>query len=311
MPGGRGETLLRDDRGGHGVVGAFERTHERITGARDHHAAVLGDRVADDSVVGGEVGAHRFGMVGPEARGPHDVGHQEDAERFARHHLVAFAGDLPIEAGDGLRGLGPDFVEEERAVGLERAQRIGASTGVGERSHQERTRTVAERFGLDERVDRRDRGGPLAGADEQLGEIFGRTGTELGESTRLARGPALVGELVVGLAAPECEGRLERRPGGGGVGGTPRVGHELLEPERIDVVAAELVPRGRRDEDVESDDPAEAAHRRAERAGGEVEVLREGVGRDDGPGPTHEEAHQAPLGDAAQTAPAFRGHRPP
>ena len=117
--------------------------------------------------------------------------------------VVVRACDLPVEPDDGVGRVGPDLVAEQSSVGLELAQRIGPSAGVGERPHEERTRTVTKRLTVDQWLNGRDRRRPRIFLEQQLGEIFDCAGPELGEPRRLGAGPGLVRELAVGGAPPE------------------------------------------------------------------------------------------------------------
>ena len=270
--------------------------------------------VRHEQVVLGEIGGHRVGVLGPQPGRAHDVGEEEHPERKTVRLLdgrrwasrggaeVVTRRDGGVEGGQLGRRFGAHLLGEERAVGLELPEGLGLAARPRQRPHQQPSQAVAEAVVVDDRLEHGDGGGVLVGGDEELGQVLDRRDPQLGQADHLGSRPLLVRELRIGLAPPQGERLGQRRPRGGAVAG-PRPGQQLLELLRVDAARSQLVARRCRDQGIGADELAQAAHRGAQRAGGQAEVLLEHVTRDHRVGARHQHADEPALRLAREVDP--------
>ena len=83
----RAQRALRGHRRAHAVVGGPERRQRAVAGALHHLPAVTLDRVAHETVVMGQRGPHRVGMLLPQARRTLQIGEQEGQRLSRRAHV--------------------------------------------------------------------------------------------------------------------------------------------------------------------------------------------------------------------------------
>ena len=167
----------------------------------------------------------------------------------------------------------------------------------------------------DERLKLGDDVGGVTELDVGLDPLLERDEPELAQPPGLRLRPLLERELGQRGAAPELERAPEKRPSLG-PRGTPRVGEELLEAVRVDLLSSDLqdVAGSARDESLrpeelsERDDRVLQRRRRGLRRLLAVELVDELLRRDDAPGAQEQRDEERalprpPEGDLALLVP--------
>lgn len=191
--------------------------------------------------------------------------------------------DRTVQRHELRRRLGADLLDEAASVDLEGAQRIGATPSGHQSPKLQELGPVAERMVRQVGLEGGEGPGCLAGVEEQRDEILDRASAELGEPGRFGFRPGLVSVLGEGIAGPQTERRLDRRPGLD-LRRCSGAGELFLELGRIEAQVCELVSGRGGEEVVGADHEPEPADARPERVRREPEVVLEHGGAHDGTG---------------------------
>ena len=185
------------------------------------------------------------------------------------------------------------------------------AAGFREGSHQQATRPVTVIVGGDDRSSMAIvAAGHPAATSSSASSSIARTLSSV-EPQHLGLGPTPRAKLRKGPASTTGRAALVS-------GRTRAVASSLdracarraVEPVRVHVLDPQLVARGHSDEGVGADELPQAAHRRAERTGGEAQVVLERRPPDDRVRPSDQHAHDAAAGPAGQVDVSRRAARP-
>jgi hypothetical protein len=110
-----------------------------------------------------------------------------------------------------------------------------------QRTHEQSDGPVAPRFARLKRFEVRDRVRRPPRSQREIGVVLDRGRAQFVQPRRLRAGEVAVGELGIGRAAPQFEGRVEQSCGGG-VRDVRGPLAQRLEPQRIHVVGGDVQP---------------------------------------------------------------------
>ena len=260
-----------------GEVTACEATHDEIRAVglapvvvHRHHlrmfqprdALRLGLEPADEVGVVGEVGAddldrhqasdrrlvrreHLAGGARTDQLAQLVPAHRETAGCAGTHHSGVtrlqrgiVTGHATFELDDRLRRIEADLVGQIGPIGGERSQGLALPPRLVQREHQLTREPFAPRMLTDQTLQLGYDVATATGGEVGVDPVLHRGDPQLGEPGDLGLGERVVGELLVGVPAPERE-RLaqdERRRGRVGIRQPAPLVHQRLETHRVDVV---------------------------------------------------------------------------
>ena len=201
---------------------------------------------------------HRLDDVDEEDRDePPELHRRPGERRLLEQERVVLAEDRGLELAELRAGVDAELLDEGLARGAVGGERVGLPAGAVEREHELRARPLAQRLGLDERLELGDELGVAAQREVGLDALLDDDGAQLLEPGDLRLRERLVDEVGERRAAPERERLAQRDLGGGRVARLER-GPPLLrerdEAVHVDALGLELehvARRARRDDGAE------------------------------------------------------------
>ena len=266
----------RDDRR------VAQRRHPMRAGLeRPHELGAVGDLLPEDAdrevaLDPGQAGGEH-GAVATRAQPlTQAVSAQRQPSGLGEHQRRVVGEDPLFELRQRRRRLEAELLDEHPAVVAEHAECVGLATGAVEGDHQLGSERLAQLVLTGERLDLRDHLRRSAARQLGLDETLVSDDPQLLQPLRLGTGPLLVGELGVGLAAPQRQRLAQHRRRPGRVAAPqPRtgVGDQALEAGHVERLARQPqhVPRRlrhhRRRRPVSVDHPAHPGHVAPQRRG--------------------------------------------
>ena len=164
----------------------------------------------------------------------------------SRSSEVVLAEDRGLELAELRAGIDAELLDEGLACSAVGSERIRLAAGAVEREHELRARALAQRLGLDERLELGDELGVTAQCEVGVDALLDDDGSQLLEARDLRLRERLVDEVGERRPAPERERLAQHDLGGGCVARLER-GPPLLRQAReaVHVHAAPDRARGR------------------------------------------------------------------
>ena len=197
--------------------GNAEGGHDGVARVLLHRPAVSRERRGNGLEVALEDTSERLGIERPRERHRLDDVDEEDRDEPPELHRrprerclleqqrVVLAEDRGLELAELGAGVDAELLDEGLTRGAVRGERVGLPARAVEREHELRARALAERLGLDERLELGHELGVSAEREVRLDALLDRNRAELLEPRDLGLRERLVDEVGERRPSPESE----------------------------------------------------------------------------------------------------------